>query len=144
MGVRSQGAKEKGYIQNLSTGEVKMFLLNPTTFTESITVNYNTIVGIGGAYPLIEFSSGSANSIPLEIYLKGTHQEVKDWVKWLKAFAPKKSKKTNFAPPPMLKFALGDFSANCVMVSLSTKYTDFDSKLRPIEAVVSINLTEVV
>lgn len=144
MGVRSTGAKEKGYIKNLSTGEVKNFLFNPTTFTESISVTYNTVNGVGGAYPIVDFSSGSPNSIPLEIYLKGTPAEVRNWIKWLKTFVPKKSKKTKFAPPPMLKFALGTYSANCVVVSLSTVYSEFDTKLRPIEATVSVSLMEVV
>lgn len=144
MGKRSQGAKKKGYIKNLKTGEVKYFMLNPTSFTESVTANYNTINGIGGAYPVMEFSNGSANTIPLEIYLNGTHSEVKTWVKWLKVFMPSKSKKTAFAPPPKLKFSLGTYSANCVMTSFSVKYSEFDTSLRPTEATVSVNLTEVV
>ena len=144
MGMRSSGAKEKGYIKNLSTGVVKKFLLNPTTFTESVTANYSSVNGVGGAYPLVEFTGGGVNSIPLEIFLRGTHSEVKDWVKWLRGFMPSKSSKTSFAPPPKLKFALGNYSANCVMASLSVRYTDFDTQARAIEAMVSVTLMEVV
>lgn len=144
MAKRSTGAKEKGYIQNLSTGEIKRFMFNPTTFSESIPVNYNTTVGVGGAYPLVEYSSGGTNSIPIEVYLNGTASEVKGWIKWLKKFTPKKSKKTKFAPPPSLKFSLGNFSAKCVVTSLGVKYTDFDEKARATEATVSISMMEVV
>lgn len=144
MGVRSTGAKSKGYIRNVSTGETKAFMLNPTTFSESRSVTYNTVNGVGGAYPLIEFSAGGATTIPLEIYLRGDYGEVNDWVKWLKSFCPTKSRRTKFAPPPQLTFALGKFSADCVMTSIDVKYTMFDDKSRPIEATVSVKLMEVV
>jgi len=144
MGVRSKGARVKGYIRDLVTDEIKYFMFNPTAFSESVTVNYSTISGVGSAYPMLEFGSGSANSIPLEIYLRGTPDEVKSWVKWLKSFVPAKSTRTTFEPPHLLRLALGDYSADCVMSAITVKYTEFDESLKAIEATVSVTLIEVV
>ena len=144
MSIRSQGARTKGYIQNMSTGSVKRFMFNPTTLSESRNVSYRTINAIGGAYPLIEFGSGGETKIPLEIYLRGTNSEVKEWVSWLKELVPEKSKTISFSTPPLTKIALGDFSATCVVTSIKTDYTMFDDDSRPIEATVSLSLTEVV
>lgn len=144
MAIRSQGARTKGYIQNMSTGSTKRFMFNPTTLSESRSISYRTIKGIGGAYPLIEFGSGGESKIPLDIYLRGTYSEIKEWVNWIKELAPAKSKSISFSTPPKAKIALGNFSATCVVTSIKTDYTMFDTSSRPIEATVSLSLTEVV
>lgn len=142
--LRPRGASVKGYMKNHSSGKIKYFLFNPTTYSESRSVNFNEIDGVGGGYPLIEFSSGGASTVPLELYFRGTYSEVNGWCKFIKNLCPKKKKKVKFAPPPIVTFALGKYKVKGVVASYSIKYTDFNDKARPIEAAASIKITEVV
>lgn len=143
-GVRSRGAPKKGYIRNMSTGQTRSFLLNPSSVSESQNPSFSTIDGIGGGYPLVEYSTSGTNVVSTEIYLRGTASEVWNFISWYKKLLPKKSRRVMYSPPPKVKMALGRVVVKGVISSSTIKYTEFDKYLKPTEATISCKITEVV
>ena len=137
MGV---GATKKGYIKNKSTGEVKSFLFNPETISDSRGVNFSEISAPGSSYPKFQYVNGGARGMSVELFLcntsKGTTQS---YLSFLEGFLPKGSK---FNKPPVLIFAMGSMVKECILNQLDRTFTEFNPKTLDVtKATVTLSLT---
>ena len=142
------GARTKGYIQNQVTLEKKAFMFNPSEISFSRSATYSEISSPGMSYPLFQFVKGESTSFgcPLYIYDKPYTGAVKEWLNFLNGFLPPEytySKNYSFTKPPYLLIAMGSFVKVCVLESLGTTYTDFNSQLQPTEATFTLSLRRI-
>ena len=135
-------ARTKGVIMNRVTGEYKPFIYNPTTFSNSRSVNYTSIKSAGSSYPLTQYVNGNEKQISFELFLYDkVGNKVNEYIDFLNTFLPVKG--TRFNVPPTLIYSFGNYVSECVLLSLETEYTDFDINLKPTSAKVKISLMEV-
>lgn len=133
------GAKQKGYIKNKSTGEVKRFLYNPETIGDSRQINFAEISAPGSSYPKFQYVNSGARTMTLDLFLSDTKNgTARDYIKFLDKFLPKGSR---FQKPPILIFAFGTDVRECIVTSMDRTFTEFDSNLNVTRAEVSLQLT---
>lgn len=132
------GAKKKGYLKNKSTGEVKSFLYNPSSISDSRSVNFSELNAPGSSYPRYQYVNSGARTMPLELFLANTSKgNVKSFLDFLEKFLPKGSK---FQKPPIMIVAMGTDVRECILTSLDRSFTDFDTNLNVTQAVVTLQL----
>lgn len=141
----ASGAKTKGYIKNKVTGETKSFLFNPSELTFSRGATYSEISSPGLSYPLTQYVRGNIVifSIPLYIYDKPYSGLVLTWGDFLNKFLPPTINDSAYKKPDELLICMGQFIRSCVVESLETHYTDFNSALDPTECTYTLNLRQV-
>ena len=136
MGV---GALKKGYLKNKTTGEVKSFLFNPESISDSRTVNFSEINAPGSSYPIFQYVNTGARTMTLDLFLSNTTKgTVKTYLAFMEKFLPKGTK---FSKPPILVLAMGSDVRECIVTSLNRNFTDFDKNLDVKRATISIGLT---
>lgn len=139
----SRGSRTKGYIKNTKTGEMKEFIYNPESFSDSQGVKYQDIESPGSSYPLTQFVSGQAKKISLELFLydKSGNNKVRKYIAFLEKFLP--NGKNRFASPAPLLFVFGSYIEKCVMENIDKEYLEFDTSLEPTRAKVKLSLKKV-
>lgn len=140
-----RGAGTKGYIKNLSTGTIKKFIYNPSTFETARSMDYAEISAPGSSYPHFQYSKGGNKGIKLELFLrdKDWSGETKSYINFIEGLTPKEDSTSKFKKPPLVLFAFGSFVEKCIVVNVGIKYEDFDSSLNPTQASVSLELVVV-
>ena len=137
MGV---GAKNKGYIKNKNTGEVKKFLYNPSGISDSRAVTFSEINAPGSSYPKFQYVNTGARTFTLELFLSdsplGTTRE---YLTFLEKFLPTGNR---FNKPPIMVIALGSDVRECIVTQLDRSLTDFDTELNVTRASVSMSLVQ--
>ena len=137
MGV---GAKKKGYIKNKSTGEVKNFLFNPSSYSDSRDVTFNEISAPGSSYPKFQYVNAGARTLSLQLFLRDTKKgTISSYLDFLEKFLPKGSK---FSKPPVAIFVMGSDVRECIITQMTRDYTEFDSNLKPKEVIVTLSLIQ--
>lgn len=140
-----KGAGTKGYMKNLSTGGIKKFIYNPSTFETTRGMDYAEISAPGSSYPHFQYSRGGNKSIRVDLFLrdKAWQGETKSYIDFIEGLTPKEDSTSKFKKPPLVLFAFGSFVEKCIVVSVGVKYEDFDSSLNPTQATVSLELVVV-
>ena len=139
-----KGAGTKGYIKNLSTGVIKKFLYNPTTFGTARSIDYVEISAPGSSYPHFQYTKGGNKSIKLDLFLKDKSKgDTKSYVSFIEGLTPTESSTSKFKKPPLVLFAFGSFVEKCIVTDVDIEYEEFDSSLNPIQAKVSLGLVVV-
>lgn len=142
------GAKLKGYILNKVTLEMKSFMYNPPQISFSRGSTYSEISSPGMSYPLFQFVKGESMRFNFSLYFydKPCTGVIKEWLNFLNGFLPPEytyKENYSFTKPPHLIIAMGSFVKVCVLESLGTTYTDFNSQLQPTEATFSLSLRRI-
>ena len=139
------GAKTKGYIKNNSTGVIKKFQFNPTSFSYSRNASYADISAPGIAYPDTQFIKGEARSFPVNLFFfDDPHSGViKEYIKFLEGFLPPETNKKNYTRPPDMTFCYGYFIRQCVLESLNVNIEEMDSEGNPTKATLELQLRQV-
>lgn len=136
-----KGAKTKGYIKNLSTGGIKKFIYNPSSFGTSRNVDYVEISAPGSSYPHFQYARGENKTVKLDLFLKDINGgETKSYVSFLEELVPKEDSTSKFKKPPLVLFAFGSFIEKCILTGLNVEYEEFDTSLNPTQATVSLSL----
>lgn len=136
MGV---GALKKGYIKNKTTGEVKSFLFNPESISDSRTVNFSEISAPGSSYPVFQYVNTGARTMSLNLFLANTSKgTAKEYLNFIDKFLPTGKK---FSKPPILVIAMGTDVRECLLNSLNRTITDFETNLEIKRATITLNLT---
>lgn len=134
------GAKNKGYIKNKSTGEVKKFLYNPSGISDSKAVTFSEINAPGSSHPKFQYVNTGARTLTLELFLSDSPLgTTRDYLKFLEQFMPKGER---FNKPPVLVFAMGNDVRECIVSQLDRTLTDFDENLNVTRATVSLSLIQ--
>lgn len=138
MGV---GAKNKGYIKNKDTGEVRKFMYNPSSISDSRVVNFSEINSPGGSYPKFQYVNSGARTFTLELFLCNTAsgETVTDYLNFLEKFLPSG---TRFKKPPVMIVVMGSDVRECLLSQLDRNITDYNQSLVPTKASVSLALTQ--
>lgn len=136
MGV---GAKTKGYIKVIETGEVKKFQYNPSEFTDGQVFNYNILSSPCSNYPKFHYVGTGERTISLSLYIRGTNGEPQDYVKFFEDLKAKK----RFDMPKIIIFAFGTYIKKCIITGIDRQFTEFNEDLSPKEVTISLSLTEV-
>lgn len=139
------GAKTKGYIKNVVTGEIKSFMFNPSELEFQRSATYSEIASPGLSYPITQYVRGNilTFSVPLYIYDRPYSNEVETWEQFLNSFVPPTVNDSGYTKPDEMLFVMGNFIRNCVLESLNTHYISFTSDLLPDEATFTLNLRQV-
>ena len=139
------GARTKGYIKNNSTGKVKEFQFNPTTFSYSRGASYGDISAPGMPYPNTQFIKGNARSFPVTLFFFDNPYTgvIKDYIEFLEGFLPPEVNSNSYTKPPEMTFCHGYFIKKCVLEDLRVDIEDLDSEGRPIQATLEIQLRQV-
>lgn len=136
-----KGAKNKGYIKNLTTGTIKKFIYNPTGFSTERSTNFTEISSPGSSYPHFQYSNGGGKSIDVEIFLDDVKKgDTKSYITFLEGLCPTEDSNSKFKKPPMIMFAFGTFIEKCIVSSLGIEYTMFDKNLNPTQATAKLKL----
>lgn len=141
----SSGAKTKGYIKNKNTGVLKSFMFNPSELSFDRGATYAEISAPGLSYPITQYVRGNiiTFSVPLYIYDKPYSGKVKEWEDFLNSFVPPTVNTGGYTKPNEMLFVMGDFIRSCVVETLGTHYTSFNSDLLPNEATFTLSLRQV-
>lgn len=116
---------------------------NPSSFTNTIAVDYAETMGAGANYPLLQFAGGRTPEIQVQFYLNARTEghDIQKFINTLKETIPYENNKSPFnTPPKEVIFAYGWFVKKCKVVQIDYNFTMFDRNLKPIEAVVNVTL----
>lgn len=140
--LAKDGARVKASLTNYENGNTKYFMFNPSGFGDSKGANYGTIDAPMQASPRYVFQGGKESSVTgLDLYYKGTPQEVRSMVIWLQDFLPYAQDGVTVRVPPTLIFTWGGwYVKRLILDDLNTDYTDFDAVLDPIECIMSLSV----
>lgn len=135
------GAKNKGYIKNKETGEVRRFLYNPSTISDSRVVNFSEINSPGGSYPKFQYVNSGARTFTLDLFLCNTASgdTVTDYLNFIEKFLPSG---TRFKKPPVAIIVMGSDVRECLINQVDRALSDYDKNLVPTKASVSLSLTQ--
>lgn len=137
MGV---GALKKGYIKNKTTGEVRSFLFNPSTITDSRQINFSELSAPGGSYPSFTYVNSGARNLSVDLFLCDTlTTTTKSYLDFLEGFLPNSAK---FTKPPVLIFAMGSDVRECIMPSLTRSFIEYNTNLEVTMANVTLTLIQ--
>jgi nucleoid-associated protein YgaU len=143
---------EKATISNTVTGERIAVLFNPEEYTVSRDVNYAQTAVPGLSAPVIQFVSGNAETLEMELFLD-TYESHRSGSRVLNQrgddVREQVSKVTDLmriAPqthaPPVLLFTWGSLSFTCVLSRASQRYIMFLPDGRPVRARLQVTFTE--
>lgn len=135
-----KGAIKKGFIKNVTTGTVKNFLFNPSSFSDDISVSFSEIGSGGGAKRKHQYIGGDNRKIDFELFLRSKDPaKVEDFKNYLEDFLPHK----RFDSPPLMLFCFGTYIKKCMVLNVKRKWADFNKDLRVTEMVIKLSLKEV-
>lgn len=142
------GAKTKGYIKNLDSGEFMKFQYNPETFNYGRTASFNEVSSPASPYPLISYGKGdlTAISFVVPVFDPLSEGKVEMFLSFMEQFLPRTDTSTFIDSDPKPKEMMlfyGRFSRKCVLKGLHTEYVRYDSDGLPIHVNVSIDLIEI-
>ena len=137
-----KGAKNKGYIKNLTTGDIKKFIYNPSSFTTDRSTNFMEVSSPGSSYPHFQYASGGGKTLSVDIFLSDdiTKGATKSYVDFLEQLCPEENSNSSFKKPPQILFAFGTFMEKCIVTDLGIEYIDFDASLNPTQANATLKL----
>lgn len=135
-----KGARTKGYIKNMKTGEIRQFMYNPTSFGTERSVEFNEMSAPGSSYPKFQYVSGQVRGIELMLFLHGEGSKVVTNIDFLNNLLPEENSSGRFNKPPVVLFAFGSFIKKCIVESVSVSYEEFHADLKPRIAVVGLSL----
>ena len=139
------GARTKGYIKNLDTGNILNFQYNPETFEYSRGATYVEMVAPGMSYPTTQYVHGNARTFPIELFLfdkpySGIIDSHKDFIEGL---LPPETNDSSYTRPPSMLFVYGDFIKKCVLEELNIKIEEYDTWGRPTMARFTLTIRQV-
>jgi Contractile injection system tube protein len=119
------------------------FMYNPSTFTDSQSVNWVDLTTAGMTYPEMVYGGGNTRTITFTIFVSdkiqpGITKRFKDHLQ--KYLPPKRSSAYNFKSPPNIQFAFGWFVVDCKLLTLDFEHTKFSPSLQPIEGNITVTL----
>lgn len=109
------------------------FQFNPSEFTDTFGVIYNEISGAGGSYPVLVFGGGKTRTLQFTIFLDGVEKpgSVRQMINELNSYVPqaRTGGDYQFHSPPTILFAFGWFVKECILESVTVRYTAFTPDL---------------
>lgn len=143
----TKGARVKGYIKNIETGETKKFQFNPNSFTYTQGATFNQTSSPSSPYPLISYAYGNASVIPLTLNMYGanTLNEIEDYIRFIEEFLPRKSTsafKERTAKPKVMLFCYGTFIKTGLLQDFTYQHVRYNNQGVPIETILTLNVLE--
>lgn len=136
-----KGAKTKGYIKNLTTGDIKKFIYNPSSFSTDRGTTFMEVSSPGSSYPHFQYASGGGKTISVDLFLDDISKgDTKGYITFLEQLCPEEASNSSFKKPPQILFAFGSFMEKCVVTDLKIEYTSFDTSLNPTQATATLKL----
>ena len=136
MGV---GAKTKGYIKVVETGQIKKFQYNPSDFTDGQIFNYNILSSPCSNYPKFHYVGSGERTFSISLFIRGTKGEPQNYLDFFENLRAK----GRFDMPKLVIFAFGNYVKKCIITEIDRQFTDFNEDLSPREVTISLSLTEV-
>ena len=155
-----------GVLQNLSTGELHIFLLNPTELQTSVSVNYNKNNTLGASRQRLNYSYTGNITFPLNLIysrnllieftrspgdkmsaaaFKHANDSFEEYRRFLLSLCyPVGSQNDPLrrAPPPVLVLWPAHVAIKVVVTGLELRDTRFDRKQNPIETHATLQCEE--
>lgn len=154
MATFSDGGSARVHMVNLDTGEDREALMNPTAFTESVSVNYNKQAIPGLSHPVTQYASTDSRKVTgLELnfdrVLMGSSEgsaPVDEWTRFLRSLTvpPGNTQGVNGTQPAVCLFVWPNvLTMRCVVTSLELRYSLFTSDLTASAFSAVVSLEEV-
>lgn len=140
------GAKTKGYIKRIDTGQLYPFQFNPEQFQYSRSVSYQDIISPGCSYPRTQFVAGQSRSFPVELFMYDRPYSglIYDSMFTLgDLLTPERNSKWAPTKPPDFIFCLGYFIRRCVLESIDITIEQMDDSGQPIQARFNLQVRQV-
>lgn len=139
------GARLKGYIKNLDSGEIMKFQYNPETFEYSRGATYVEIIAPGMSYPTTQYVHGNSRSFPIELFLydKPSTGVIEGQISFIEGLLPPESNDSGFIKPPTILFVYGNFIKKCVVEEFNVNIEEYDSNGIPTMARITLTIRQV-
>jgi len=138
----NMGARYKGRIKNLETGEIKRFLYNPSDYNENKEIEYEPINAPGSSMPKFEYAGGGARTVSFNLFLYSHDvDENKEFIDFIEAFLPED--RVQFDPPPKMLLAYGNLGGKFLLSRYDKRVLRVNEILQPIHVEMDIELTRV-
>ncbi len=139
------GAKVKGYLKNLDTGEILKFQYNPETFEHSRGATYSDIVSPGMSYPDAQYVHGNAVTFSIELFIfdKPYTGVYAHFLKFLQDFLPPEMNNSTFKKPPEALICYGNFIKRCIILEIAEKIEEYDEQGNEVNARITLSLRQV-
>lgn len=145
-------ALERATITNTVTGDAVEVLFNPEEYTQSAEVNYAQAAIPGLSAPVLQFVSGGAGSLEMEL-LVDTYEEHRSGSRTVngagadvRALTRRITGLMEIEPsthaPPVLIFAWGSLAFTCVLARVSQRFLMFLPDGTPVRARLTVTFTE--
>jgi hypothetical protein len=132
---------EKAVLTNLDNDEKIEVLFNPKEYTLEKTAQWAQHRAPGGEAPEVQFLHGELRRLSMELFFDTTSdgtdvREHTDKMEGLIKIDP------SLHRPPRLLFTWGSFNFECILVSLTQRFTMFYSSGKPCRAILSATFLE--
>lgn len=131
----------KAVIKNLDDDSEVTVMFNPKEYTIEKSASWAQHRAPGGEAPQVQFLHGELKRLSMELFFDTTEsgEDVREYtmlVENLIKIDPKLHR------PPRLLFTFGSFRFECIMISLTQRFTMFYSSGKPCRAVQSVTFLE--
>ena len=137
-----KGARQKGMIKNVDTGEIQEFQYNPPEYEQGKEVKFNQIESPGSSTPKFEYVGGGAETIRFRVFLfDHSAEKTEEFLDFIDEFTPQKH--SQFDPPPQVLLSYGNITGKFIITGISKHVRRLNENLRPVEATVDLQFKEV-
>jgi hypothetical protein len=137
------GAKIKGYLRNMDTGEMKSFMFNPEEFSDQQDINFYELDSPGGRYPVFSYNNTGAKKVSLDLFMYTRDSGIQGYLDFLDGFKPDPAYSLRFYSPPTILFVMGQYIVEGNLTSMKRDFKDFNTDLTYRHVEVSLEITEV-
>ena len=142
--ANKKGAKVKLRLTNYDwKASYRDVMFNPEQFGDSKSAKYGTIEAPMQSYPRHIYQGGGVTTLKnVELFYNHDNPtRVRELVIWLQDFLPYATDGVSVRVPPTLLFSWGQwYTKRCIVTSIDTDYTQFNSQLQPTECKISLGL----
>ena len=127
-------ALEKAVISNLDTGEDIPVLFNPREYVIEKKTPWTEMEVFGMDSPPVQFTLGERKRLIMELFFDTSEEktDVRDYTRKIETLMLVNAQEHR---PPLLRFAWGTLSFDCVLEDLAQRYTMFRPDGTPLRAI---------
>jgi hypothetical protein len=134
-------ALEKAVISNLDTGDDIQVLFNPKEYVIEKKTPWSEVNVFGMDSPPVQFTMGERKRLSMELFFDTSEEktDVRDYTGKIEELMVVNAQEHR---PPLLRFAWGSLSFDCVLEDLVQRFTLFSNNGTPLRAILKVIFKE--
>lgn len=143
--MKRTGAKNKGWMKNLSTSKLMPFMFNPTELEYERSAEYADIPAPGSPYPFTQYVRGNATEFDVTLFFHDIPYTgaIMPYINFLQGFLPSENPLVVYSEPAEMLFCQGYFIRTCVVKSVKIRVKEFNVDGQPTVAEIILGLRQV-